>query len=129
MDQRAEAAQRLFWEIEALRRLGVPHKAIVPRLAEMAELHEARGRELLDGVDPDGWIDLLAAITAWGEAGYHNRAYSLLQWAKEASAHFEGTASLLEEIRNMEKWLAELPVLPTLAEFAQATPAFDLEAA
>ncbi len=53
-DWREQEAQRLFWEVEALRGLRASQQAIAPKLTRMARLHEERARELLGRQDADG---------------------------------------------------------------------------
>lgn len=95
----------------------------------MARLHEERARELLGRQDADGWIDLFAAITAWGEAGSEPRARLLLQLGEQAARDLEGGDTLLEEIDRLERWLGTLCVVPALEDFARRLPPFKRDAA
>jgi hypothetical protein len=112
MDPRVERAQQLFWEIEALRKKG-GSAAAMPQLVEMARLHEERARELLQAGDPDGWTDLFAAVTAWGEARQRSDADRVLA-AGRGFAHSLGDekASVENELRRLEEWQDSLPAAP-----------------
>jgi uncharacterized protein with von Willebrand factor type A (vWA) domain len=128
-DARANEAQQLFWQIEALRSLGAPSKAIFPKLDRMARLHEDRAKELLSLQDAHGWTDLFAAITAFGEAGSEPHARALLRYGEDASRQFDGRDLLLAELARLEVWLRELRVVPALEDFARRLPRFEREAA
>ncbi|WP_437785659.1 hypothetical protein [Sorangium sp. So ce1097] len=128
-DQRVQEAQQLFWQIEMLRSMQVPHKAIVTRLIRMARLHEERAKELLSRHDADGWTDLFAAITTWGEAGSEPSAHNLLRFGERMAANFDGQDLLLSELERLRIWLKSLHVVPALEDFARRLPRFDLEAA
>jgi len=115
MDPRVERAQQLFWEVEALRRKGV-YPAALPRLLEMARLHEERACELLQAGDPDGWTDLFAAVTAWGEARRRDEANRLLTRGHEFVVVPGAKQAAIEtELRRLEAWLDALPSAPTAA--------------
>lgn len=105
MSDRAERAQKLYWEVEALRALRAERKSVVPKLIEMGELHESLGRELLPQGRHNGWIDLFAAVTAWAEAGRFERATSLLDWSLREVPRFDGTENLQREIARMRAWV------------------------
>ncbi len=124
-DARIEEAQRLFWEIQALRELGAGRRALVPKLVHMAELHEARARELLARTDAEGWTDFFAAVTAWANAGHGHHARDMIELADSEAVRFTGSAHLKEELRRLTEWLGQLAVVPTLAEFAVPLPASD----
>jgi hypothetical protein len=128
-DQRVKEAQQLFWRIETLRSLQVPHRAIAAHLNQMARLHEERAKELLSRQDVDGWTDLFAAITAWGEAGSEPSARTLLRFGERMAANFDGRDLLLSELERLESWLKGLHVVPALEDFARRLPRFDREAA
>lgn len=112
-----------------LRSLGVPHRAIAAKLHRMAQLHQERARELLDRLDADGWIDLFAAITAWGEAGSEHAARDLLRLGEDVADRFEGSDVLLSELEHLKSWLKRLQVVPALEDFARPLPRFEREAA
>ncbi|WP_438032383.1 hypothetical protein [Sorangium sp. So ce204] len=128
-DPRANEAQQLFWQVEILRSLGAPHKAIALKLHRMASLHEERARELLSRLDADGWTDLFAAITAWGEAGSEPSARRLLRFGEHVAKSFDGQDLLLSELDRLKTWLEGLQVLPALEDFARRLPPFRREAA
>jgi hypothetical protein len=123
-DARVQEAQQLFWQVETLRSLGVPHKAIASKLDRMAQLHEETAMDLLSRALPSGWIDLFAAVTAWGEAGKEHRARSLLQLARQLANTFDGQKALLNEIESLDSWLGGLRVVPALEDFARPLPRF-----
>ncbi|MCC6521898.1 MAG: hypothetical protein IT373_04490 [Polyangiaceae bacterium] len=128
-DERVVKSQRLFWELETLRALGVHHRDLVARLEPMAELHEDRARCLLAARDEEGWVDLFAAITAWAEAGSAQQARDLVRFGRECAANFQGADSLAAELDRLDAWLGKLSVVPPLADFARSVPAFGREAA
>ncbi|AGP41264.1 hypothetical protein [Sorangium cellulosum] len=128
-DLRVKEAQQLFWQIETLRSLQVPQKTIAAHLSRMARLHEERAKELLSRRDVDGWPDLFAAITAWGEAGSEPSARHLIRFGEHAAASFDGREHLLSELEHLEDWLKGLQVVPALEDFARRLPRFDREAA
>jgi hypothetical protein len=120
-DERIKEAQQLFWQIETLRSLKVPDDAsvIVTKLHRMASLHEVIAKERLDRKQTNGWIDLFAAITAWGEAGEKANARRLLRFGEQVAQQYEeGRESLLAELAELESWLLGLRQkrrLPSLA--------------
>ncbi len=128
-DARAQEAQELFWQVETLRSLRVSHRAIAPKLVRMAQLHEDRARELLNQQCSAGWIDLFAAITAWGEAGREPCARDLLLFGTQLAQGFDGRDSLLDELGHLKSWLTGLRVVPALEDFARRLPPFQREAA
>lgn len=128
-DLRVKEAQQIFWQIAMLRSLGAPHKAIASKLDRMALLHEARAKELLNRQDADGWTDLFAAITAWGEAGSEPPARYLLRFGADIAERFDGRDLLLSELGRLESWLKGLQVMPALQDFARRLPRFEREAA
>lgn len=122
MDPREEQAQQLFWEIEMLRREGA-ERAAVPRLRKMAVLHQERAWELLSKGDPNGWIDLYAAITAWGEAGMKSEASHLITQGRQAVNMLpEGRINLEEQLNELQTWLDALLVVPSLTDFDRPLP-------
>jgi hypothetical protein len=67
MDLRVERARELYW-----RSYGTgnrPQPAYSRDLVEMAQLHEDVAKDRLGRDDGRGWIDLYAAVTAFGDAG------------------------------------------------------------
>lgn len=115
MDPRVERAQQLFWEVEALRKKGV-YPVALPQLLEMARLHEERACELLQAGDPDGWTDLFAAVTAWGEARRRDEADRLLTRGRAfVAAPGAKQTAVGTELRRLEAWLDALPSVPTAA--------------
>jgi len=105
VDPRVEQAQTLFWDIEALRRDGRIEEAS-PKLLAMALLHEQRSIELLEARDPNGWVDLFAAITAYADAGQIDRAARLVRQGHSLLEGFKGGRSaVLGELKEMEAWL------------------------
>jgi hypothetical protein len=126
MDARLQKAQRLFREIEDLKQSGTP-PALLFKLREMAQLREERALELLDMDNPDGWIDLFTAITAWGHAGARSEAGRLVSCGRQyAAALTDGRQGIEDELVELEQWLNSLPsaaadsarrdVLPVLGE-------------
>ena len=129
MDRRIEQAQQLFWEVGRLRDEGL-HRAALPRLVKMAGLHEERALELLGNRAADGWADLYAAITAWGEAGHRGDAERLVAVGRRRSALFgEGSQNILCQLDDLAVWLDSLHIVPSLGDFARPLPAMAPEAA
>ena len=129
MDPRVQEAQELFWQVATLRTLAQPpHRVIAATLHRMARLHEERAKDLLGRQNVDGWIDLFAAITAWGEAGSDGAARSLLSFGRQAAQQSEGRDSLLAELDSLDRWLAGLVVVPALQDFARPLPRFEAAA-
>ena len=127
MDPRVERAQQLFWEVEAQRQTGV-YPAALPQLLEMAQLHEQRARELLQAGDTDGWTDLYAAVTAWGEARRRSEADRLLVAGRRFAASLAcGRADVEQELHHLEALLDSLPAAPPIrATDGTPTPAAEL---
>jgi len=122
MDSRVQEAQRLKWEIDLLHQQGADRTAL-PLRRKMAELHEDRAKELLSARDPDGWIDLYAAITAWGKAGMKGDAYRLITQGRQTISSFtEGRKNLEEALGELQDWLDALPVVPSLRDFDRPLP-------
>ena len=122
MDQRIEHAQTLLWEITRLREYGL-HRATLHKLIEMARIHEQRAIDLLDGRDADGWADLYAAITAWGEAGCQGDAQRLIVAGRRRSADFSsGRENIDRQLDELADWLDALHVIPFLGDFARSLP-------
>ena len=122
MDPREEQAQRLFWEIELLRSQNA-ERAVLPRLRKMAELHQERAWELLSARDPDGWTDLYAAITAWGEAGLTSKATQLISQGRQVVDQYpDGQKNLNKQLDELRAWLDALPVVPSLSDFDRPLP-------
>lgn len=119
-DDRVERAQKLYWEVEALRRLEAGRKSIAPKLLEMAGLHEELGRELLVNRSAEGWTDLFAAVTAWAEAGRSERATNLLDWSRTQVPNFAGRENLNAEIDHMASWVEQESGDPRGREMALA---------
>jgi hypothetical protein len=114
MDPRVKRAQQLFWEIEALREKGV-YPAALPKLLEMAQLHEGQARELLRAGNPDGWTDLFAAVTARGAARQRTEAKRLLTAGHEfAAALNQDEANIVAELSQLKVWLDSLPPAPSI---------------
>jgi hypothetical protein len=129
MDHRVNQAQQLFWEIGRLHEQGL-HRLAVRKLAQMAKIHEERALQLLQDREPDGWADLYAAITAWGEAGHKSDAHRLIVQGQALSALFsEGRVNIERQLIELEEWLELLRVVPSLSDFARALPAIPVEAA
>ena len=85
MDPRIERAQQLYWEITRLTDLGA-YRMRRSKLIEMAQMHEERALELLEEGDPDGWVDLFAAITAWAKAGCREDVGRLVAAGRSAAS-------------------------------------------
>jgi len=108
MDSRIERAQQLFWEIEAVRQNGV-YPAALAQLLEMARLHEEGARELLQAGNSDGWTDLFAAVTAWGEARQRSEADRLLAVGRGfAVAMGPDNEGVGNELHRLAVWLDTL---------------------
>jgi hypothetical protein len=89
----------------------------------MAGLHRDRALELLRSGDADGWPDLYAAITAWGEGGARSEANQLLHLGRQLARSFPaGEPNILKQLEELEVWLDSLHVVPSLGEFAIALP-------
>jgi hypothetical protein len=122
MDSRVQETQRLMWEIELLCNQGADRTA-EPLRRKMAELHEQRAQDLLSAHDPDGWIDLFAAITAWGEAGMKGDAIRLIAHGRQTVGLFpEGRKNLEEALDELQDWLDVLPGVPPLKDFDRSFP-------
>jgi hypothetical protein len=122
MDPRKQRTQQLFWEVEALQKQGW-HQAALPKLLEMACLHEEYALERLNAGKLDGWIDLFAAITAWGEAGRRTEADRLLvEGSRFASTYDKGRENLEHELQELKAWLDSLPARPPTAAPNGALP-------
>ncbi len=129
MDEQIELAQQLFWEISRLRDQGI-HRLAVRKLGEMAQIHEDRALRLLQDGEPDGWADLYAAITAWGEAGCKRDAHRLIDEGRHLSSAFpNGQENLNHQLNELDDWLESLSVVPSLSDFARPLPAIAVEAA
>ncbi len=125
MDLRVEKAQRLLWEIEALKSLQHQRatRAVLPQLREMAALHRERALELLPSGDAEGWTDLFAAVTAWGEAGARSEAEQLLETGRQLARSFsQGQENIVQQLNDLEAWLDEFRVVPSLGEFGAVVP-------
>jgi hypothetical protein len=120
MDLRVKEAQRLYWEIEQLRQHGAK-RAALPKLHQIARLHEERAIELLCARDPDGWIDLYSAISAWGEAGAHSDAVGLIHRGFKFAALFpSGQKNIEQQLQELRSWLTSIKVLPSLRDFGSS---------
>lgn len=129
MDTRVERTQQLFWETQELRRRGA-ERAAVPRFREMAQLYEARANDLLVANDPDGWIDLYAAITAWAEAGARTDADRLISVGRRLAVKFSsGQCEIQQQLDDLACWLDSLRVVPSLGDFSRPVPEFPVTAA
>jgi hypothetical protein len=129
MDQRIDQAQKLFWEVSRLRESGL-HRLAVRKLVQMAAVHEARAMELLRTAQADGWADLYAAVTAWGDAGHRNEANALIEQGRELLTLFpDGTQNIEQQLNELGAWLESLRVVPSLGDFARPLPAIPVEAA
>ena len=105
MDRRVEHAQHLYWRIVQLRAQH-PEGGVRFLLRTMAFLHESRARDMLSQGNVDGWIDLFAAATAWGNAGMVAAAQWLLGFARERARSIgEGRKNIESEIDETEDWL------------------------
>lgn len=105
MDPRATRAQELFFEIQANRRTGSVDQ-LGRQLVEMAKLHEELSLDLFADGNPDAFVDLYAAITAWGEAGEKSKAQRLIdlgrQWALTLK---DGRTTIEEQLAEMQAWM------------------------
>jgi hypothetical protein len=129
MDPQVKQAQQLFWEIGRLREQGM-HRLAVRKLAQMARIHEELARRLLQEREPDGWADLYAAVTAWGETGRKHDAHRLILEGRRLSALFpSGSENIERQLNELEDWLESLRVVPSLSDFDRPLPAIPVEAA
>jgi hypothetical protein len=129
MDIRGEQAQRLFWEISELRRMG-QDRAAIPKLRRMAHLHEQIGLDMLMAQKADGWIDFYAAITAWAQAGDSRHSSSLIVKGKKLASSFpDGLENICAQLDDLVKWMASLRTIPALGDFARPLPSRPMEAA
>ena len=131
MDTRVDETQRLFWEVKYLREQGAC-RLVTRKLIDMADLHEARGRELLARCDFDGWTDWFAAITARAEAGSTHEAERLLEEGRRFAASLgDGRGNIECQLEELDTWIASLvvKVVPALADFARSLPTFPVNAA
>jgi hypothetical protein len=94
----------------------------------MAQIHEELARRLLHDREADGWPDLYAAVTAWGEAGCKRDAYRLIVEGRRLSALFpDGSENIQRQLDELEDWVQSLDVVPSLGDFARELPAVTLE--
>ena len=131
MDPRIERAQQLYWEITRLTDLGA-HRKRRSKLIEMAQVHEERALELLKEGDPDGWVDLFAAITAWAKAGCREDVRRLVAAGRTAASQFgSGDAKIREQLDELEEWADDLTmtIVPSLRDYDRRLPSLRWEAA
>jgi hypothetical protein len=129
MDPRIERAQQLYWEITRLTDLGA-HRKRHSKLIEMAQVHEERALELLEEGDPDGWVDLFAAVTAWAKAGCREDANRLVSAGRSTASQFgSGEATIHDQLDELEEWADELTTVPSLRDYDRPLPNLRLEAA
>ncbi len=122
MDPRVERAQQLFWEIAMLKRERA-FRPCIEKLVEMATLHEDRAFELLQCLASDGWTELYAAITAWGEAGSRHEAERLIEFGRSrAGLLLAGEGAVHDQLAELESWLDGIRVLPSLRDFDRPLP-------
>jgi len=125
-----DRTQFIYWQIETLEHLGAMRRAYALEV-EAANLHEQRSKRLLVTNDPNGWIDLFAAVTYWGKSGHHVHAHRLLSEAEQAATGLvDGRDNLTTEISRLQSWLRSLNVVPALSDLAvQSLPAMPRMAA
>jgi len=129
MDPRIERAQQLYWEITRLREFGA-HRKTRSKLIEMAQVHEERALELLAEGNPEGWVDLFAAITAWAKAGCREDLSRLLEEGRSTASQFgSGEATIHEQLDELEDWADGQTVVPSLRDYDRRLPSLQLEAA
>lgn len=129
MDSKVKQAQQLYWEISRLRDQR-SYRLAERKLCQMAQIHADLAGQLLRGREPDGWADLYAAITAWGEAGRKGEAHRLIAEGRRLSDLFrDGSENIKRELNELEDWVESLHVLPSLSDFARPLPARPLEVA
>jgi hypothetical protein len=112
-----ERAQELYWLVYGTGTVPQPER--LNELLEMAQLHEDIARDRLGRDDASGWIDLYAAVTAWGDAGRLRHARSLIsearQWAGRFPAmHHDIKRELLEHDRWLDRKLDFLEIEPLI---------------
>ena len=118
MDVRVEQSQRLFWEIARLRKAGATRLA-AQKLAEMARLHEDRAIELLEAGQPEGWVDMYSAITAYGDGGRRRDAEKLIERGRMLAGRLvSGKENVVAQLDEIASWLDALRVMPSLGDFA-----------
>jgi hypothetical protein len=129
MDPRIERAQQLYWEITRLREFGA-HRKTHSKLVEMAQVHEERALELLAENDPDGWVDLFAAITAWAKAGCREDANRLLVAGRSSTGHFgSGEDNLHRQLDELQEWADGLTTVPSFRDYDRPLPSLRMETA
>jgi len=129
MDPQVKQAQQLFWEIGRLRDQGL-YPLALRKVRQMAQIHEELAVRLLHEGEADGWADLYAAITAWGEAGHKGDAHRLILEGRRLSALFpNGRQNIERQLNELEDWLESLRVLPSLSDFDRPMPPIPVEAA
>jgi hypothetical protein len=85
---------------------GVPQPGRMNELLEMARLHEEIARDRLGRDEASGWIDLYAAVTAWGDAGRLRHAKALISEARQWVGRFPAMQPAIKrELREHERWL------------------------
>jgi hypothetical protein len=127
-DDRFRETQQLRFEIELLRSVGNA-SAARPLLRREAELREELAREQLARGEPDGWIDLLAAVTAWTHFGSPTHARGLLSFGQNTAMKLlEGSETVTSQLAELECWISTQRVLPALSEYAISLPAGALAA-
>ena len=78
------------------------------KLTQMAQLPQERALDLLRQGDADGWTDLEAAVTAWGEAGAKTEAEHVLDVGRQfAAALAHGRANVEGQLNEREKNLGD----------------------
>ena len=88
--------------------------------------------ELLEEGDPDGWVDLFAAITAWAKAGCREDANRLVAAGRSAASQFgSGEAKIHQQLDELEEWADDLTmtIVPSLRDYDRRLPSLRWEAA
>lgn len=106
-DKRIARAQELYWQIQRDRESGIESGR--DKLAEMAALHQEIATERITAGNSDGWIDLYAAIAAWGRASDFPKAEHCIRWGHEIARQLSpGHENIAEELQRLEDWIVNL---------------------
>jgi len=104
VSDKSAKAQAIFWECEKLR------NDLAKKLREMARLHADLAYEMIGRGNPDGFIDLHAAIAAYGEAQDFAEAERLIAEGDRQAKTFSGRAykHLQSELDRAAIWIRTL---------------------
>jgi hypothetical protein len=126
MDPRVNRAQELYWRTYGIG--GIPQAGHRGDFVEMAGLHEAIARDLLDRGDALGWIDLYAAVTVWGDAGRLQHAHSLISWGRSQALEFPYMEDdITSELSELERWLEQKHAFVEVPDLVRRNLAKDVD--